>query len=96
MKILIALGLITLTTCTSSSKIAFNRMTGLELASYNETVEMPQKVYCFEEVRTGTFIKKRYCFSLAELATELHDNALSLGTINYSPVNRYAPGYNDR
>ena len=40
--------------------------------------------------------RNSFLLRIEELATELYDNALSLGTINYSPVNRYAPGYNDR
>jgi len=46
-------------------------MSGDELALYNATVPIDDMVYCFEEVRTGSHIKKKYCSSLAEIAIAL-------------------------
>ena len=82
-----------LVACETTDRPPFRRMTELELQAYNQTVELPSMVYCFDEVRTGSFIKKKYCFTLFEIARAANDNAHTLGNLNYGGGGRYTPGY---
>ena len=82
-----------LVACETTDRPPFRRMTELELQAYNQTVELPSMVYCFDEVRTGSFIKKKYCFTLFEIASAVNDNAHTLGNLNYGGGGRYTPGY---
>ncbi|MDA1369336.1 MAG: hypothetical protein O2971_01040 [Proteobacteria bacterium] len=89
-----ALACVLLVACQNSGP-AFHRMDRSELQAYNDTVEVPDMVYCFEEVRTGSFIKKKYCLTLQEIADALEDNSNYVGTINYDGGGRaFTPGYN--
>ena len=83
-----------LVACETTDRPSFRRMNELELQAYNETVELPYMVYCIDEVRTGSFIKKKYCFTLLEIANAVNDNAHTLGNLNYGGGGRYTPGYN--
>ena len=74
---------VVLAACQSSDTPRFHRMTPLELQAYNETVELPDMVYCFEEVRIGSMIKKKYCLTLFEITTALDNTSSFIGTINY-------------
>lgn len=89
-----ALASVILASCTGTNQLAFHRMTEIELQVYNESVELPDMVYCFDEVRTGSFIKKRYCLTLLDIAVALEDNSHALGAVNYGGGGRYTPGYN--
>ncbi len=89
-----AMASVILASCTGTDRLAFHRMTEIELLAYNETVEVPDWVYCFDEVRTGSFIRKRYCLTLLEILAALEDNSHALGVVNYGARNRYTPGYN--
>ena len=93
-KLLIAvISCLVLVACETTDRPPFRRMTELELQAYNQTVELPSMVYCFDEVRTGSSIKKKYCFTLLEIASAINDNAHTLGNLNYGGGGRYTPGY---
>ena len=93
-KLLIAvISCLVLVACETTDRPPFRRMTELELQAYNQTVELPSMVYCFDEVRTGSFIKKKYCFTLLEIANAANNNAHALGALNYGGGGRYTPGY---
>lgn len=83
-RILMVLGMaVLLAACQGSGSPPFHRMTPQELQAYNETVELPDMVYCFEEVRIGSMIKKKYCLTLFEISTALDNTSSFIGTINY-------------
>ena len=82
-----------LVACETTDRPPFRRMTELELQAYNETVELPYMVYCFDEVRTGSFIRKKYCFTLLDIANGVNNNAHALGALNYGGGGGYTPGY---
>ena len=90
----VVISCLVLVACETTDRPPFRRMTELELQAYNQTVELPSMVYCFDEVRTGSFIKKKYCFTLLEIANAANNNALTLGNLNYGGGGRYTPGYN--
>ena len=70
-RILVAgVAMLTLGACTAPESI-FKHMSEDELALYNATVPIEEMVYCFEEVRTGSHIRKKYCSSLAEITAAL-------------------------
>ena len=71
-----------LVACETTDRPPIRRMTEMELQAYNQTVELPSMVYCFDEVRTGSFIRKKYYFTLLEIANSLNNSAHSLGTLN--------------
>lgn len=89
-----AMASLILASCSGTDQLAYHRMSEIELQVYNETVEVPDMVYCFDEVRTGSFIKKRYCLTLLQISTALEDNSHALGVVNYGGGGRYTPGYN--
>ena len=94
-KLLVAVvSCLVLVACETTDRPPFRRMSELELQAYNQTVELPSMVYCFDEVRTGSFIKKKYCFTLLEIANAANNNAHALGALNYGGGGRYTPGYN--
>ncbi len=76
-----------LAACQTSNTPRFHKMTQLELQAYNESVELPDMVYCFEEVRIGSMIKKKYCLTLFEITTALDNTSSFIGTINYGGGN---------
>jgi len=80
--ILVSIALL-LTACQTSDTPRFHKMTPVELQAYNESVELPDMVYCFEEVRIGSMIKKKYCLTLFEITTALDNTSSFIGTINY-------------
>jgi len=83
-KLLIVLSaLVLLAACQVSDTPSFNRMTPDQLQAYNESVELLDMVYCFEEVRIGSHMKKKYCLSILEIATAVENSAAQIGTIHY-------------
>ena len=90
------LSLLSLAACTSSEG-AFHRMSEEELAAYNATVAGIDQIYCVEEVRAGSHIRRRFCASVGEINQALENQASNLDVINYGPPNsRIAtPGYNN-
>lgn len=98
-KILIVLSTaLLLASCQSTSSTPrFHRMTPEELQAYNETVQLIDMVYCFEEVRIGSNIKKKYCLTLYDIATALENTSSFIGTINYGgsgpAIRRPDPGF---
>ena len=83
-----------LVACETTDRPPIRRMTEAEVQAYNQTVELPAMVYCFDEIETGSFIKKKYCFTLLEIANSVNNSSHVLGTLNYGGGGRYSPGYN--
>jgi len=53
-----------------------------ELAIHNSQVSADEQVYCFEEVRTGSHMKKRYCATRSELTGGVGDDISRLGVLD--------------
>ena len=70
-RILLATFVISMLGACTTAESNFKRMSEDELALYNSTVVLEEMVYCFEEVRTGSHIKKKFCSSLADIASAL-------------------------
>ena len=68
----------------ASTERSFERMSFEELAFYNSTADLADTVYCIEEVRTGSHIRKNFCATLIEIANALENQSTSLGPINYA------------
>ena len=72
-----------LASCNSSEKVSFRKMTEEELIVYNSTVPLGDSVFCFEDVRTGSHIRKKHCLTLQEIINQVNDNSHALGVLNY-------------
>lgn len=79
--LLVGIAMLMLGACTAPGSI-FKHMSEDELALYNATVPINDMVYCFEEVRTGSHIKKKYCSSLAEIVAALTSSYDQLNTVH--------------
>ena len=78
--------------CTNTSDHKpFHRMTEEELVAYNQTVELEENVFCFEDVRTGSFIRKTRCMTIFDIVTAVNDNSHTLGVINYGGTPTFGP-----
>ena len=71
--------------------IPFHRMTEEQLVAYNQTVDLEDNVYCFEDVRTGSFIRKVRCMTLFDIVTAVNDNSHTLGVLNYGGTPPFGP-----
>ena len=86
MRILVlAISSILLASCANTGKINYNRMTSQEVAEYNQTVALMDQVYCTEDIRAGSHIRRRHCAPLNVLVDEYARsmnkiNALHMGT----------------
>tara|TARA_B100001996_G_scaffold365101_1_gene334674 strand:- start:322 stop:618 length:297 start_codon:yes stop_codon:yes gene_type:complete len=74
---------VVLFSCQASEQQSFRKMTEEELIAYNANVPLEQNVFCFEDVRTGSFIKKIRCMTLYDIITEVEDNTFYLDMLNY-------------
>ena len=72
-----------LASCQSSENVSFRQMTEEELIAYNSTVPLGDSVFCFEDVRTGSHIRKKHCLTLQEIINQVNDNSHALGVLNY-------------
>lgn len=84
-KLILAISVLLVTACASTGRVDYNRMTTQEVAEYNQTAALMDQVYCTEDVRIGSHIRKRYCAPLNELVDEYlrsmnKINALHIGT----------------
>lgn len=61
-----AISLYLLTGC-ATPRQNFERMTASELFEYNRSVGVMDQVYCTEDIRTGSYIRKRSCAKYSEV-----------------------------
>ena len=80
--VIAAIACLLLASCTSTEPF-FKLMSVDELAHYNTTMAFDDRVYCFDEVRTGSHIKRRFCGTVAELTSDLKSDSNYLGVLNY-------------
>ena len=65
-KFLAVTTLLALASC-STTVIPIERMSEEELFAYNKSVDFWDQVYCTNDIRTGSHIRKRVCATLREL-----------------------------
>lgn len=63
---LTTIAILTLASC-NQTNIPLERMTELELLAYNDSVAFWDQVYCTNDIRTGSHIRKRTCLTLRQL-----------------------------
>lgn len=89
-KFILPVTVLVLASCSSTpEQIPFRKMSLEELLAYNATVPLEDNVYCFEEARTGSYIRKKHCMTVREIANEMNENSLTLGTLNHNRVPYY-------
>ena len=64
----------------------FRKMSSTELIAYNRTVEFWDQVYCADEIRAGTHIRRRYCETYMELQDRLTKAASSLNVLSATRI----------
>ena len=75
---LTVLTLLMLASC-NTSVVPFEKMSDLELAQYNVSVDFWEQVYCVSDIRLGSHIRKRTCSTLQQL---FDYNANQIGVLN--------------
>ena len=89
-KLLVSIFLLMALSSCATNKLSFTKMSYEEIVAYNATVDTTEQVYCREELRAGTHIKRRYCETISEYEDRMHRtigalNAANLGSnINFS------------
>ncbi len=64
----------------------FRKMSSPELIVYNRTVEFWDQVYCADEIRAGTHIRRRYCETYMELQDRFTKAASSLTVLSTAKI----------
>ena len=75
-----------LASCGSAPGGDFRKMSSTELIAYNRTVEFWDQVYCADEIRAGTHIRRRYCETYMELQDRLTKAASSLNVLSTTRI----------
>jgi len=75
-----------------TDQVAFHKMTEEELIAYNSTVPLGDNVYCINDVRTGSFIRRTHCLTLQEILDQVNDNSHTLGVLNYGGPSAFQRG----
>lgn len=77
--------LLGLTAC-SSNNINFERMERDELVAYNRSVDFWDQVYCVDEIRAGSHIRRRHCNTLLEIQNQVDRSASAVNVLSASRV----------
>jgi hypothetical protein len=64
--------------CNTGPRPNFMRMTEEEIYVYNIGKPLMEKVYCFEEKQTSTYIRRRQCMTVEDYVYRLERAALAL------------------
>jgi len=64
--------------CASEPRPNFIRMTEEEIYVYNMERPLMEKIYCFEERQTSTYIRRRQCMTVEDYVYRLERAALAL------------------
>lgn len=83
--IAIAFGLLGLVAC-NSNRINFERMERDELVAYNRSVDFWDQVYCVDEIRAGSHIRRRHCNTLLEIQNQVDRSASAVNVLSASRV----------
>lgn len=69
-----------------STSMDFERMSLPELMTYNRTVEPMDQVYCADEIRAGSHIRRRHCETLIEIAERVAKSASTINIIGTAQI----------
>jgi len=78
-----------LASCQGTNETVFRQMTDEELIAYNASVPLEDNVHCFNEARTGSYIRKKHCMTLRDIANQMNDSSLTLSTLSQNRVPYY-------
>jgi starvation-inducible outer membrane lipoprotein len=68
--------------CTSATTgRRFEKMSANELMTYNRSVQFMEQVYCVEEVRTGSHVRRRHCETLYEIQERVAKSASAINIL---------------
>ncbi len=70
--------------CSTSNRPNFLRMSEEEIYIYNMNKPLMDKIYCFEEKQTSTFIRRRQCMTVEDYVYRLERAALVLDVLQPS------------
>ena len=79
-------GCVFILTACNSTPMDFERMSFPELVAYNRTVEPLDQVYCVEEIRVGSHIRRRYCDTLIEIQERLARSASAINVLGTAQI----------
>ena len=71
--------------CATEPRQNFLNMTEEEIYVYNMEKPLMEKIYCFEERQTSTFIRKRQCMTVEQYVYRLERAALALDVLQPAP-----------
>jgi len=81
-KLLVSIFLLMALPSCATNKPSFTKMSYEEIVAYNATVGTTEQVYCREELRAGTHIKRRYCETIAEYEDRMYRTIGTLNSVN--------------
>ena len=88
--ITLVLSALLFTACSTNTRPNFVQMTEEEIYVYNMERPLMEKVYCFEEQQTSTYIRRRQCMTVENYVYRLERAALALDvlqpTTGYSAI----------
>jgi len=76
--------LLLVSACASEPRQNFVRMTEEEIYAYNMERPLMEKIYCFEERQTSTYIRRRQCMTVEDYVYRLERAALALDVLQPS------------
>lgn len=82
----LTLAILPLAACTVSDLPDFERLSPAELAQYNRSVEFWDQVYCVDDIRAGSHIRRRHCETLMELQENLLRQSSTVNVLSASRV----------
>jgi len=86
---LLTVASIALTACTNTVDTRqFERMSPIELAEYNRPLAMEDQVYCVDEIRTGSLIRRRHCNTLLEIVTQMEKSVNEVTVLSTTRLHR--------
>ena len=79
--VLILSTLLLVSACAVNNRQNFLRMTEEEIYVYNMDKPLMDKIYCFEERQTSTYIRRRQCMTVEDYVYRLEQAALALDVL---------------
>ena len=70
-----------LVACATETQQNFLKMTEEEIYVYNMDKPLREKIYCFEEKQTSSFIRRRQCMTVEDYVFRLERAALALDVL---------------
>ena len=73
------------TACTASP-VDFKHMSAADLMAYNRGVKFWDQIYCVDEIRIGSHIRRRHCETLLEIKEGIGNSAAAINVIGSSQI----------